>query len=169
MGGNKTRRLVYLTLLSAMAITINILESTYIPALPYGIRFGLANIIALMTIELFGVKEMLIVNMMRVVIGNLLRGLIFGSTFWISLSGVLLSSLVLIVCKKLLKLPILSMSMLSALGHSTGQVMMVMLMYNQSGMLFVMPYLLISAIPPGLLTGFTAQGALRLLKKNVKF
>ena len=80
MGRNKTRRIVYLTLLSAMAITINILESTYIPALPYGIRFGLANIIALITVELFGVKEMLIVNMMRVVIGNLLRGLIFG--FW---------------------------------------------------------------------------------------
>ncbi|MBE6108108.1 MAG: Gx transporter family protein [Erysipelotrichaceae bacterium] len=169
MGRNKTRRLVYLTLLSAMAITINILESTYIPALPYGIRFGLANIIALITVELFGVKEMLIVNMMRVVIGNLLRGLIFGSTFWISLSGVLLSSLVLILSKKLLKLPILSMSMLSALGHSTGQVMMVMLMYNQSGMMLVIPYLLISAIPTGLLTGFTAQGALRLLKKNVRF
>lgn len=169
MGRNKTRRLVYLTLLSAMAITINILESTYIPALPYGIRFGLANIIALITVELFGVKEMLIVNMMRVVIGNLLRGLIFGSTFWISLSGVLLSSLVLILSKKLLKLPILSMSMLSALGHSTGQVMMVMFMYNQSGMMLVIPYLLISAIPTGLLTGFTAQGALRLLKKNVRF
>jgi len=169
MGRNKTRRLVYLTLLSAMAITINILESTYIPALPYGIRFGLANIIALITVELFGVKEMLIVNMMRVVIGNLLRGLIFGSTFWISLSGVLLSSLVLILSKKLLKLPILSMSMLSALGHSTGQVMMVMLMYNQSGMMLVIPYLLISAIPTGLLTGFTAQGALRLLQKNVRF
>lgn len=168
MGRNKTRRLVYLTLLSAMAITINILESTYIPALPYGIRFGLANIIALITVELFGLKEMLIVNMMRVVIGNLLRGLIFGSTFWISLSGVFLSSLVLIFTKKLLKLPILSMSMLSALGHSTGQVMMVVLMYNQSGMMFVIPYLLISAIPTGLLTGFTAQGALRLLKKNVR-
>ena len=152
-----------------MVITINILESTYIPALPYGIRFGLANIIALMTIEMFGVKEMLSVNMMRVIIGNLLRGLIFGSTFWISLSGVLLSSLMLIIAKKLLKLPILSMSMLSALGHSCGQVLMVMFMYNQAGMMMVIPYLLISAIPTGLLTGFTAQGALRLLKKNVKF
>ena len=47
MGRNKTKRLVYMTMLSAMAITINILESTYLPVLPYGIRFGLANIIAL--------------------------------------------------------------------------------------------------------------------------
>jgi len=168
MGRNKTKRLVYMTMLSAMAITINILESTYLPVLPYGIRFGLANIIALITIELFGIKEMLVVNVMRVVIGNLLRGLIFGSTFWISLSGVALSSIVLILCHKLIKTPILSTSMLSALGHSSGQVLMVMFMYNQGGMLTVLPYLLISAIPTGLLTGFTAQGALRLLKKNVK-
>lgn len=168
MGRNKTRRLVYLTMLSAMAITINILESTYLPVFPYGIRFGLANIIALITIELFGVKEMWIVNMMRVMVGNLLRGLIFGSTFWISLSGVVLSSLMLILARKLLKLPLLSTSMFSALGHSTGQVLMVMFFYNQSNMFMILPYLLISAIPTGMLTGFTAQGALKLLKKNVK-
>ena len=134
----------------------------------FGIRFGLANIIALIAIELLDVKAMLSVNLMRVVIGNLLRGLIFGSTFWISLSGVVLSSIVLILCKKVLKMPIMSMSMLSAVGHSTGQVLMVMLFYNQESMWMILPYLLLSAIPTGLLTGFTAKSALRLLKKNIR-
>ena len=144
-----------------MAIIINIFESTYLPIFPFGIRFGLANIIALIAIELLDVKAMLSVNLMRVVIGNLLRGLIFGSTFWISLSGVVLSSIVLILCKKVLKMPIMSMSMLSAVGHSTGQVLMVMLFYNQESMWMILPYLLLSAIPTGLLTGFTAKSALR--------
>jgi heptaprenyl diphosphate synthase len=151
-----------------MAIIINIFESTYLPIFPFGIRFGLANIIALIAIELLDVKAMLSVNLMRVVIGNLLRGLIFGSTFWISLSGVVLSSIVLILCKKVLKMPIMSMSMLSAVGHSTGQVLMVMLFYNQESMWMILPYLLLSAIPTGLLTGFTAKSALRLLKKNIR-
>ena len=124
MKKNQTKRLMYITMLSAMAIIINIFESTYLPIFPFGIRFGLANIIALIAIELLDVKAMLSVNLMRVVIGNLLRGLIFGSTFWISLSGVVLSSIVLILCKKVLKMPIMSMSMLSAVGHSTGQVLM---------------------------------------------
>ena len=155
-------------MLSAMAIIINIFESTYLPIFPFGIRFGLANIIALIAIELLDVKAMLSVNLMRVVIGNLLRGLIFGSTFWISLSGVVLSSIVLILCKKVLKMPIMSMSMLSAVGHSTGQVLMVMLFYNQESMWMILPYLLLSAIPTGLLTGFTAKSALRLLKKNIR-
>ena len=166
MKKNQTKRLMYITMLSAMAIIINIFESTYLPIFPFGIRFGLANIIALIAIELLDVKAMLSVNLMRVVIGNLLRGLIFGSTFWISLSGVVLSSIVLILCKKVLKMPIMSMSMLSAVGHSTGQVLMVMLFYNQESMWMILPYLLLSAIPTGLLTGFTAKSALRLLKKN---
>ena len=168
MKKNQTKRLMYITMLSAMAIIINIFESTYLPIFPFGIRFGLANIIALIAIELLDVKAMLSVNLMRVVIGNLLRGLIFGSTFWISLSGVVLSSIVLILCKKVLKMPIMSMSMLSAVGHSTGQVLMVMLFYNQESMWMILPYLFISAIPTGLLTGFTAQSALHLLKKNVR-
>ena len=168
MRHNQTKRLMYITMLSAMAIIINIFESTYLPIFPFGIRFGLANIIALIAIELLDVKAMLSVNFMRVVIGNLLRGLIFGSTFWISLGGVVLSSIVLILCKKVLKLPIMSMSMLSAVGHSTGQVLMVLMFYQQENMLMILPYLLLSAIPTGLLTGFTAQSALHLLKKNVR-
>ena len=168
MRRNQTKRLTYITMLSAMAIIINIFESVYLPIFPFGIRFGLANIIALVTIELFDAKAMISVNLMRVVIGNLLRGMLFGQTFWISLSGVVLSSIVLILCKKLLKLPLMSTSMLSAIGHSTGQVLMVMLFYKQAGMAAVLPYLFISAIPTGLLTGFTAQSAIHLLKKNVK-
>ncbi|MDY2780001.1 MAG: Gx transporter family protein, partial [Bulleidia sp.] len=97
----KTRHFVYLTLLSAMAITLNLIESMYIGSFSFGIRIGLANIIALITINLLSIKDMIIVNIMRVMIGNLLRGLIFGSTFWISLGGVILSSIALIVMHKL--------------------------------------------------------------------
>ncbi len=168
MGNSSTKKFVYVTLLAAMAISINVLESTFIPAMPFGIRFGLANIIALITIEMFGVKEMLIVNAMRVVIGSLLRGTIFGSTFWISLGGVCISSLVIIICKKLLKLPIISTSMLSAIGHSVGQVLMVSFIYTQTSMVAIIPYLLISAIPTGILTGYVSLEANKRLPRIIR-
>ena len=57
MKKNQTKRLMYVTMLSAMAIIINIFESTYLPIFPFGIRFGLANIIALIAIELLDVKQ----------------------------------------------------------------------------------------------------------------
>ena len=164
MRNQSIKKMVYLTLLAAMAIAINLFESAYLAFMPFGIRFGLANIIALITIELFGIQEMLGINLMRVMLSSLLRGTIFGSTFWISAGGVLLSSLCLIVVRKGLKFPIYSTSMISAIGHSVGQVMVVMMIYQQIHLMYIIPILLISSIPTGVLTGMIAVGTLKRLK-----
>ena len=163
----KTKRFVYLTLLSAMAITLNILESILIGPIFMNLRIGLANIIALITLFMLGPKDMIIVNFMRVFIGNLLRGLIFGSTFWISLAGVTLSSIILLLCYRL-KSSIVFTSILSSIGHSAGQVLMVMFIYQQAGMAITLPYLLIFSIPTGILTGFVAKAALSRVHANLK-
>lgn len=163
----KTKRFVYLTLLSAMAITLNILESILIGPIFMNLRIGLANIIALITLFMLGPKDMIIVNFMRVFIGNLLRGLIFGSTFWISLAGVTLSSIILLLCYHL-KSSIVFTSILSSIGHSVGQVLMVMFIYQQAGMAITLPYLLIFSIPTGILTGFVAKAALSRVHANLK-
>lgn len=163
----KTKRFVYLTLLCAMAITLNILESTLIGPIFMNLRIGLANIIALITLFMLGPKEMLIVNVARVFIGNLLRGLIFGTTFWISLGGVVLSSLALLLCYKL-KSSILFTSILSSISHSVGQVLVVMFIYKQAGMAITLPYLLFFSIPTGILTGIVAKSALSRVKANLK-
>ena len=92
MGIEKTKRFVYLALFSAMAIVLSMIESIYIGPIFFMVRIGLANIVALVTVKILGVKEMIIVNTMRVVISTLMRGMIFSSTFWISLGGVVLSS-----------------------------------------------------------------------------
>lgn len=166
---NSTKRLVLITMLSAMAITLNIFESIYLGGFfPLGIRIGLANIIALITILTFGVKEMVVVNIMRVVIGNLMRGLIFGSTFWIACGGVILSSLVLILCDKMLKSSLMFTSIASAIAHSIGQVIVVAVFYNQPYMYSIVPYLLLSAVPMGILTGIVGRQAVNLVNKNIK-
>lgn len=163
-----TKKFVVVTMLSAMAITLNIIESIFIGNIAFGIRVGLANIIAIITIYVFGIKEMLIVNIMRVVIGNLLRGLIFGTTFWIALSGILLSSLFLIITYKL-KSTILFSSIISSIMHSMGQVLCVLFIYNQVAMLAIVPYLLLGSIPMGIITGIVADKGIQLIKKNFKF
>ena len=160
---SKTKKLTYVTLLSAMAIVINVFESTFIPPVSFGIRFGLANIIALITMEFFCVKEMIIVNSMRVVIGSLLRGWMFGTTFWISFGGVLLSSIVLIIVYYL-KGSVIFKSIMSAFAHSIGQVLVVMLLYNQKSMAVYIPVMLITAIPTGALTGFISTMVLKRVK-----
>ncbi|HCY06919.1 MAG TPA: heptaprenyl diphosphate synthase [Erysipelotrichaceae bacterium] len=162
---SETKRFVYVTMLCAMAISLNLFESIYIGNIfPFGIRIGLANIIALITIEMFGIKEMLVVNVMRVFIGNLIRGLIFGSTFWIALGGVVLSSIALIITHKL-KSSLIFSSVVCSVMHSLGQVLVVIMFYNQPRMIAIMPYLLLGSIPMGVITGIVSKNALRLMKK----
>lgn len=154
---SETKRFVYVTMLCAMAISLNLFESIYIGNIfPFGIRIGLANIIALITIEMFGIKEMLVVNVMRVFIGNLIRGLIFGSTFWIALGGVVLSSIALIITHKL-KSSLIFSSVVCSVMHSLGQVLVVIMFYNQPRMIAIMPYLLLGSIPMGVITGIVSK------------
>ncbi len=153
---NRTRHFVYLTLLSAMAITLNLIESIYIGPIFLTLRIGLANIIALITIRILGVRDMIIVNVMRVMIGNLLRGMIFGSTFWIALGGVVLSSLTLIIMDRM-KSSLMFTSIMSSIAHSLGQVLVVMMFYNQPAFAAILPYMLLGSIPMGFLTGYTAK------------
>ncbi len=151
-----------------MAIVLSIAESVYIGPVFYMVRLGLANIIALITIKIMGVREMIVVNVMRVVISTLMRGMIFSSTFWISLGGVVLSSIALILMDKL-KSSLMFTSIICSIMHSVGQVIVVCLFYMQSGVAVILPYLLLGSIPMGVLTGLTAQlvlSRIRPLKKN---
>lgn len=146
-----------------MAITLNLLESAMIPPMFGVFRVGLANIIALVTIEVLGVKEMIIVNLMRVIIGNLMSGRLLGSTFWISFGGVLLSSIVLLVMHHL-KTSLMFTSVMSAIAHSIGQVLVVMFFYMTSHIAVILPYFLLLSIPTGLFTGFVAKIAAERIK-----
>ncbi|MDO4520266.1 MAG: Gx transporter family protein, partial [Erysipelotrichaceae bacterium] len=157
------RRFVYLALFSAMAIVLSIIESIYIGPVFFMVRIGLANIVALVTVKILGVKEMIIVNTMRVVISTLMRGMIFSSTFWISLGGVVLSSIVLIIMEKM-KSSLMFTSVIMSVAHSVGQVIVVCFFYMQAGVAAILPYLLLGSIPMGILTGITAQLVLARIK-----
>lgn len=160
----KTKHFVYLALLSAMAIALSVFESVYIGPIFLGLlKIGLANIVALMAIKLLGVKDMIIVNTMRVLISSLMMGTIFGPSFWISLGGVVLSSITLIILDHF-KASLLFTSVISAIAHTCGQVIIVALFYMQPKIAVLLPYLLLGSIPMGLLTGTVA----RLVLKHIR-
>ncbi|MBR2066944.1 MAG: Gx transporter family protein [Solobacterium sp.] len=163
MNIKKNKQFTYLALLSAMAITLNLLETAMIPPLMGVFRVGLANIIALLALKILGMKEMIIVNLMRVLIGNLISGRFLGSSFWISLAGVCLSTLVLILMEKM-QSSLLFTSIASSVAHSIGQVLVVMFFYQQPWMLSFLPYFLLVSIPTGLLTGYVSSIAIRRVK-----
>lgn len=160
---NKTRKLAYVTMLSALAIVINIIENSFIPELPMGIRFGLANIMALVTINLFSSKEMLVVNIMRVTLGNLLAGTIFGTRFFIAFGGIVLSSISLIITNKL-KCSVVFSSIVSAFFHTFGQITVVCFIYGTTYMFSAIPLYIFSSVATGVLTGIIATSVLKRVR-----
>ena len=160
---NKTKRFSYLAIMSALAIVINIIENLFIPPFSFGIRFGLANIISLVTLKKTGIKDMLIVVLLRLTLGNLIKGTIFGIPFWISSLGIVLSTIIIIILDKL-NASILFTSMMSSIFHTLGQVLVVCFIYSNVNIIVLLPVLIISSLATGVLTGIITK---EVLKRNI--
>ena len=159
---SKTRNMTMITMLIALSIVFHMVESMVPVPVPIpGFRLGLANIVGLIALYLFGARIMLEVNFMRVVLASLLRGTLFGTGFWLSLCGVALSTMAGICAKKKTGMSIYGVSVISSVFHSIGQVMAVTFIYQQFFMQAILPLLTLLAVPTGLLIAYIAKAVLK--------
>lgn len=151
---SKTQKLTILTMLLAMAITVSLIESQVEIGVP-SVRLGLANALGLIAMTLFGEKEMLRLNLMRVLIVGLMRGtFLFNPGFWISFSGTLFSSMMAIFAMRSRIFTDIGVSLVSATFHNIGQVLFVSVLTRTPMLLFTyLPFMLILGIPTGIVTG----------------
>ncbi len=150
----KTKKLVYIALLSAVAIVLHMVESMLSLPLPLGVKLGLANIISLVVIELYGPRELIFVNFLRVMISHLIIGQFMSYMFFISCGGVLLSTLAIIISKRWF--PIVSLSIISAIFHSIGQLIVVSFVVSSIALLPYIFLMFVLSIPTGIFTGLVA-------------
>ena len=154
---NKTRKMTLITMLIAISILFHLVESMIpVPVPVPGFKLGLANIVGLVALYLFDAKVMLSVNIMRVVLASLLRGMLFGTGFWLSLCGVLLSSIACIIAKKS-PMSIYGVSVAGSVFHAIGQVIVVTIIYQQFFMQAILPILILLGIPTGLFVAHVAK------------
>lgn len=159
----KTQKLVYLSLLSAIAIVLHMIESMLALPLPYGVKLGLANIISLVVIEMYGAKEVIVVNFFRVMLSHLLSGMFMSYMFFISCGGVLLSTISIIIAKKWLRMPMISTSIISAIFHSIGQFIVVSFVVSSTALAPYIFLMLLLALPTGVFTGLVASEIVKRL------
>jgi heptaprenyl diphosphate synthase len=160
---SNVRNMMIVTMLMAMSIVFHLVE----PVLPIpvpGVKLGLANILGLIALMLYGIKTMYAVNVSRVLIASLLRGILFGTGFWVSLSGVLISTTIVALLYKTNKFSVVGLSVAAAAFHNMGQIVMIIIIYSSIFMIYWMPPLIWLSIPTGLLTGSLAAGALARLR-----
>lgn len=159
------RNLVYLTYM-AVLITFAVVIHTVEAALPVpmpvpGVRLGLANIITLLTIVLYGVRSGLLVAVLRTILGSFFTGGFLGFGFWLSLSGGVLSCLVMALALLLVKrevISLVSVSVLGAVTHNLAQLAAASLIVSNFALLRgYFPLLLLLAVPTGIFTGMAAH------------
>ena len=150
----KSKKIAVLGLLTAIALTIHVLEAQVPMPIP-GIKPGLANIVTVFTVFLLGAKDGAAVLGCRIFLGS-----VFGSFSSIiySAAGGLCAILVTIFLKKiLLKNQLWVAGALGAVAHSIGQMVMAIAVTQTPSLLLYLPVMIAASIITGIFTGLCAQ------------
>lgn len=153
----KVKKLVTLALLSAIALTIFMVEAQ-IPALvPIpGVKLGLANIVTVFTVFALGAKEGAAVLLVRVFLGAVFAGN-FSTIFYSAAGGACAIAVTILLRKILTKNQLWVAGCLGAVAHSIGQMAMAILLTGTPGLLVYLPVMVAVSIVTGLFTGLCAQ------------
>ncbi len=156
MRRKRTKKMVLLANFLAIAIVLNIVESM-ISVIPVpGAKIGLANIVTLIIIYIYGYKEASVVAILRVLLVALLSGRGIGPTFWLGISGTILSLIVMIIMHKINFFGIVGVSTLGSFSHSIGQIIAAMFVLSSGIVIGYLPIMLFISIPAGAFTGVIA-------------
>ena len=161
----KLKRLTRLALLTAIALTIFLVELQIPAPVPVpGVKLGLSNIVTLYCVFAYGPWSALAVLLCRVLLGALCSGRVMALAY--SLAGGLLSwalscGLRRIVSEKQLWV----VSILGGLAHNLGQMLAAVVITGTPSIWVYFPVLCVSGMIAGLFTGLCAQYLLARLRK----
>ena len=163
-----TKQLAQCALLISLALVLSYMERFFpiqmlIP-LP-GIKLGLANIVTLVALQCLGSGNACVILILRCILGAVFGGGITGLVF--SLTGGILSVLVMILTQKCSCFSIYGVSVLGAAAHNIGQICAAMVLMQTMYIISYLPWLLIVSLATGLATGAMAAGVLRIIGGRV--
>ena len=153
----KTRKLTQMALLTAIALTIFMVEAQIPPIVPLpGVKLGLSNIVTVFAVFAMGPKEAASILFCRIFLGAVFAGNF--STIFYSAAGGACAILVTIGLRKILKENQLWVAgSVGAVAHSIGQMAMAVLLTGTPGLAVYLPIMIAISIVTGLFTGLCAQ------------
>lgn len=161
----RTRRLALCALLSAVALTIFVLEAQIPIPLPVpGIKLGLSNIVTVFALSALGWREALVIVLVRVLLGSFVTGQLMALLY--SLAGGLLSFVCMALVLRLLKPEQLWVcGVVGGITHNIAQMAVAVAVTQTPALLAYLPVLL----PGGMLTGAFTGLCARFLCKHFDF
>lgn len=146
MRNNKIKKLTTLAMFLALATLLNYVESLVPLFVSFpGVKLGLANTVNLVVLYYYGRKEYFSIGILRVLLVGVMFNGLFSNSFLLSLSGFLLSSIMVIAFSFIKKISIYTLSTVSAIFHCLGQILCAMIIIEK-GMILYLPIILLSSI-----------------------
>lgn len=161
----KTRRLTRLSLLTAAALIIFVVEQQFPNIIPInGVKLGLANIITVYAIYRYTPKETAMIIFVRILLGSLFSGNMMSFAF--SFSGAFMCFFAMLFVKKIIPSDKMALSsVVGAIAHNTGQIIAAVFVSGSFSVLIYFPILLFSGCIAGFFTGTVAGFVAKRLDK----
>ena len=152
-----TRKLTTLGLLSAIALTIFMVEAHIPPVVPLpGVKLGLANIVTVFAVFVLGAKEGAAVLFVRIFLGAVFAGN-FSTIFYSAAGGACAIVTTIGIKRMITKKQLWVAGILGAIAHSVGQMAMAVLISGTPSLAVYLPIMIAISIITGAFTGLCAQ------------
>ncbi len=148
----KSKRVAAYGVLVALAFIFSYIEAMFpMPMIVPGMKLGLANIVIVVALYTMGYKTAFVISLVRII----LVGFTFGNMNMMlySLGGGLLSYSMMALMKHFNLLSIVGVSVVGAVFHNIGQILVAMFTLESTILLYYLPFLLITAVVSGVLIG----------------
>lgn len=152
----KTKQITQLGLLLSVSLVLGYLESLLpvMVAVP-GVKLGLANIVTMLVLYHMGGKQAFFIMLFRVVIAGFLYSGIAGIVY--GLVGGVCCIVVMAFLKRISIFSVLGVSMTGAVFHNVGQILVAVIVMENTGVIYYLPVLCISGILSGLIVGYLSH------------
>lgn len=159
----QNKKLATMALFVTTAFMLSYIESLF----PFffgvpGMKPGLANLAVVCALYLYGWREAIMVNVLRIILAGLLFGNMFSILF--SLGGAIVSFVCMIAAKRL-GLSLYGVSMAGGVFHNAGQLLIAAFLVRTVEMGYYAPFLLTAGLVTGFLIGAIGKELLRRIPK----
>ena len=152
----RTKKLTTMALLTAIALTIFMVEAQIPPIVPLpGVKIGLSNIVTVFAVWALGPGEAAAILFCRIFLGAVFGN--FGTIFYSAAGGGCAIGVTILARKFLKKDQLWAAGSMGAVAHSAGQMAVAMVFTGTPSIIVYLPALVAISIVTGFCTGLAAQ------------
>ena len=155
------KKTAYLGIFSAIAIIFGYVESLFPLGIP-GVKLGLANLVIVFLLYLYGVKEAVAVSFVRILVIGFLFGNLFSILF--SLAGAVVSLGLMVILKKTKWFSVVGVSVAGGVSHNIAQIIVASFVVGNLNLFWYLSVLLVSGVIAGFLMGTLATEVLNRIQ-----